>query len=160
MIYAVNFYKTIQQVKLVLESLAKQYNNEEDFCGVNNININLFKNYDLLSLLTKVNTTTNDELNGEKKISQVISKHKEQKEAFLKACTLARRNAETFIKYANRCSSYNSGNSSLFRNAESRVKVTLEQILKEENIVLDCWSKRKRRLDQCQQVINYFNFIF
>ena len=152
-IYGVNFYKTIQQVKLVLESLAKQYNSEEDFCGANHFNFNLVKNYDLLSLLTKVNTTTNDELNGEKKISQVISKHQEQKEAFLKACTLARRNAETFIKYANRCSSYNAGNGTLSRNAESRVKVTLEQILKEENIVLDCWSKRKRRLDQCQQFV-------
>ena len=151
-IYGVSFYKTIHQVKLVLESLAKQYNSEEDFCGANNFNFSLFKNYDLLSLLTKVNTTK-DELNGEKKISQVISKHQEQKEAFLKACTLARRNAETFTKYANRCSSYNSGNSTLFRNAESRVKVTLEQILKEENIVLDCWAKRKRRLDQCQQFV-------
>lgn len=151
-IYGVSFFNTIKQVKLVLESLAKQYNSEEDFCGANNFNFNLFKNYDLLSLLTKV-STTNDESNGEKKISQVISKHQEQKEAFLKACTLARRNAETFIKYANRCSSYNAGNQTLFRNAESRVKVTLEQILKEENIVLDCWAKRKRRLDQCQQFV-------
>ena len=153
-IYGVNFYKTIQQVKLVLESLAKQYNSEEDFCRANSFNFSQFKNYDLLALLTKVNTTAGgDEQSGEKKISQVISKHQEQKEAFLKACTLARRNAETFIKYANRCSSYNPGNQTLFRNAEGRVKVTLEQIHKEENIVMQCWTKRKRRLDQCQQFV-------
>lgn len=154
-IYGVNFYKTIQQVKLVLESLAKQYNSEEDFCRANSFNFNQFKSYDLLSLLTKVNTTAaaGDEQSGEKKISQVISKHQEQKEAFLKACTLARRNAETFIKYANRCSNYNPGNQTLFRNAEGRVKVTLEQIHKEENIVMQCWTKRKRRLDQCQQFV-------
>lgn len=152
-IYGVNFYKTIQQVKLVLESLAKQYNSEEDFCRANSFNFSQFKSYDLLSLLTKVNTTAGDEQSGEKKISQVISKHQEQKEAFLKACTLARRNAETFIKYANRCSSYNAGNQTLFRNAEGRVKVTLEQIHKEENIVMQCWTKRKRRLDQCQQFV-------
>lgn len=153
-IYGVNFYKTIQQVKLVLESLAKQYNSEEDFCRANSFNFSQFKSYDLLSLLTKVNTTAaGDEQSGEKKISQVISKHQEQKEAFLKACTLARRNAETFIKYANRCSNYNAGNQTLFRNAEGRVKVTLEQIHKEENIVMQCWTKRKRRLDQCQQFV-------
>lgn len=160
-IYAVNFFKTIQQVKLVLESLAKQYNSEEDFCSANNLNLNLLRNYDLLALLTKVNNNNsssnisiNDDLpNGEKKISQMISKHQQQKESFLKACTLARRNAETFIKYANRCSSYNNndGTHLLFRSAENKIKTTLEQILKEENNVLDCWSKRKRRLDQCQQ---------
>lgn len=153
-IYGVNFYKTIQQVKLVLESLAKQYNSEEDFCRANSFNFNQFKSYDLLSLLTKVNTTTaGDEQSGEKKISQVISKHQEQKEAFLKACTLARRNAETFIKYANRCSNYNPGNQTLFRNAENRVKITLEQIHKEESLLIQFWTKRKRRLDHCQQFV-------
>lgn len=42
---------------------------------------------------------------GGEKASQVptlVTKHQEQKEAFLKACTLVRRTAETFLKYTNR----------------------------------------------------------
>ena len=39
-------------------------------------------------------------------ILQLINKHQEQKEAFLKACTLARRTAETFLKYSNRSLQY------------------------------------------------------
>lgn len=160
-IYACGFFKTVQQVLLVLDSLAKQYVTDEDFCGA--ISVGSCNDNDE-SISPSVN---------EKKIAQVISKHQEQKEAFLKACTLARRNAETFIKYASRCSVYSSGcvgsaatsgggpsavdgvthAGTVYRNAESRVKHILEHILQQENRALECWARRKRRLDQCQQYV-------
>lgn len=64
------------QVCGVLESLEQEYRREEDWCG-----------------------------GGERQPEQLlplVSKHMEQKEAFLKACTLARRNAEVFLKYIHR----------------------------------------------------------
>jgi triple functional domain protein len=147
-IYACGFFKTVQQVLLVLDSLAKQYATEEDFCGASSI-----------GAAETDNETISPAVN-EKKIAQVISKHQEQKEAFLKACTLARRNAETFIKYASRCSVYSSGGNgdsahagTVYRGAETRVKHILEHILQQENRALECWARRKRRLDQCQQYV-------
>lgn len=43
-------------------------------------------------------------MGGEKAshVPTLVTKHQEQKEAFLKACTLVRRTAETFLKYTNR----------------------------------------------------------
>ena len=56
-------------------------------------------------------------------ITQLISKHQEQKEAFLKACTLARRTAETFLKYSNRSLQFfNQPSQSTFKGPESKVK--------------------------------------
>ena len=56
-------------------------------------------------------------------IAQLINKHQEQKEAFLKACTLARRTAETFLKYSNRSLQYFAHpNESTFRGPETKVK--------------------------------------
>ena len=33
------------------------------------------------------------------------------------------------------------------------IAVTLDQLLKQENTVLEFWTTRKRRLDQCQQYV-------
>lgn len=56
-------------------------------------------------------------------ITQLISKHQEQKEAFLKACTLARRTAETFLKYSNRSLQFfTQPNQSTFKGPEAKVK--------------------------------------
>lgn len=56
-------------------------------------------------------------------ITQLISKHQEQKEAFLKACTLARRTAETFLKYSNRSLQFfNQPSQSTFKGPEAKVK--------------------------------------
>ena len=57
-------------------------------------------------------------------IAQLIAKHQEQKEAFLKACTLARRTAETFLKYSNRSLQYFShpASQSTFRGPDGKVK--------------------------------------
>lgn len=36
---------------------------------------------------------------------------------------------------------------------ETRVKGILDKLLSQENRVLECWSHRKKRLDQCQQFV-------
>lgn len=76
----------------MLDSLEREYKRDEDWCN-----------------------------SGSDKLAQLITKHQEQKEAFLKACTLARRTAETFLKYTNRSLQYYnySGPDS---GSESRVK--------------------------------------
>ncbi|XP_018907690.2 triple functional domain protein isoform X1 [Bemisia tabaci] len=120
---SLNFYKTAEQVCSVLDSLEREYKRDEDWCN-----------------------------SGSDKLAQLITKHQEQKEAFLKACTLARRTAETFLKYTNRSLQYYnySGPDS---GSESRVKGILDKLLSQENKVLEHWSSRKRRLDECQQFV-------
>ncbi|XP_028324438.1 kalirin RhoGEF kinase b isoform X2 [Gouania willdenowi] len=134
------FYRTSQQVCGVLESLEQEYRREEDWCG-----------------------------GGDRQPEQLlplVSKHMEQKEAFLKACTLARRNAEVFLKYIHRnsvtmanISGHNvsgvsevSGHS---RVPEQQVKGILSELLQRENRVLHFWTLKKRRLDQCQQFLMF-----
>uniref|UniRef100_A0AAZ1XCM8 Kalirin RhoGEF kinase b n=1 Tax=Oreochromis aureus TaxID=47969 RepID=A0AAZ1XCM8_OREAU len=121
------FYRTSQQVCGVLESLEQEYRREEDWCA-----------------------------GGERQPEQLvplISKHMEQKEAFLKACTLARRNAEVFLKYIHRNSvTMVTGHS---RVPEQQVKGILSELLQRENRVLHFWTLKKRRLDQCQQYLMF-----
>ncbi|XP_050073196.1 triple functional domain protein isoform X1 [Anopheles maculipalpis] len=123
-----NFFKTAEQVCSVLDSLEKEYRREEDWCG------------------------GGGSTDKGQQIVQLISKHQEQKEAFLKACTLARRTAETFLKYANRSLQFYHVNSTTV-NSESRVKSILEKLLAQETQVLEYWTQRKKRLDQCQQFV-------
>uniref|UniRef100_H3CM71 Uncharacterized protein n=1 Tax=Tetraodon nigroviridis TaxID=99883 RepID=H3CM71_TETNG len=136
------FYRTSQQVCGVLESLEQEYRREEDWCG-----------------------------GGERQPEQLmplINKHMEQKEAFLKACTLARRNAEVFLKYIHRNSvtmANISGHSLTVsgvtevtghsRVPEQQVKGILSELLQRENRVLHFWTLKKRRLDQCQQFLMF-----
>lgn len=123
---SINFYKTAEQVCSVLDSLEREYRREEDWCGGGGSS-------------DKAQT-----------IVQLISKHQEQKEAFLKACTLARRTAETFLKYANRSQQYYQYTQG---NCEAHVKSKLDKLLTQENQVLDFWTMRKKSLDQCQQFV-------
>ncbi|XP_055846907.1 triple functional domain protein isoform X2 [Episyrphus balteatus] len=124
---SINFYKTAEQVCTVLDSLDREYRREDDWCGGGGSS-------------DKAQT-----------IVQLISKHQEQKEAFLKACTLARRTAETFLKYANRSQQYYKYQPQ--GNCENRVKAILDKLLTQENQVLEFWTQRKKSLDQCQQFV-------
>uniref|UniRef100_A0A1A8QPB2 Trio Rho guanine nucleotide exchange factor n=1 Tax=Nothobranchius pienaari TaxID=704102 RepID=A0A1A8QPB2_9TELE len=63
----------------------------------------------------------------------MISKHLEQKEAFLKACTLARRNADVFLKYMHRNSVNMPGMLSHVKAPEQQVKNILNELLQREN---------------------------
>uniref|UniRef100_A0A336L0L3 CSON003029 protein n=1 Tax=Culicoides sonorensis TaxID=179676 RepID=A0A336L0L3_CULSO len=125
---SLNFFKTADQVCSVLDSLEKEYRRSEDWCGGGG---------------------SSDKANL---ITQLITKHQEQKEAFLKACTLARRTAETFLKYTSRSAQLNHMNA-MSNSSEPRVKMILDKLLMQENQVLEYWTIRKKHLDQCQQFI-------
>uniref|UniRef100_A0A671T981 Kalirin-like n=1 Tax=Sinocyclocheilus anshuiensis TaxID=1608454 RepID=A0A671T981_9TELE len=129
---SVAFYKTSEQVCNVLESLELEYRREEDWCGGND----------------KLGSTAETD-----HVSPLINKHLEQKEAFLKACTLARRNAEVFLKYIHRNNVSMPGVATHNRSTESQVKAILSELLQRENRVLHFWTMKKRRLDQCQQYV-------
>ncbi|XP_041858726.1 kalirin isoform X2 [Melanotaenia boesemani] len=129
---SVAFYKTSEQVCSVLESLEQEYRRDEDWCG----------SHDKLG-----SSADSDHL------LPLISKHLEQKEAFLKACTLARRNAEVFLKYIHRNNVSTPGAAGHARGPEQQVKAILNELLQRENRVLHFWTLKKRRLDQCQQYL-------
>uniref|UniRef100_A0A7N8XKA5 non-specific serine/threonine protein kinase n=1 Tax=Mastacembelus armatus TaxID=205130 RepID=A0A7N8XKA5_9TELE len=129
---SVAFYKTSEQVCSVLESLEQEYRRDEDWCGSHD----------------KLGTSADSD-----HLLPLISKHLEQKEAFLKACTLARRNAEVFLKYIHRNNVSMPGAASHTRGPEQQVKAILNELLQRENRVLHFWTLKKRRLDQCQQYL-------
>ncbi|XP_035019042.1 triple functional domain protein isoform X1 [Hippoglossus stenolepis] len=129
---SVAFYKTSEQVCSVLESLEQEYKREEDWCGG----------------ADKLGPNSDSD-----HVTPMISKHLEQKEAFLKACTLARRNADVFLKYLHRNGVNMPGMLSHVKAPETQVKNILNELLQRENRVLHFWTMRKRRLDQCQQYV-------
>lgn len=161
---AINFYRTSDKVREVLESLESDYQLKEDYCGIER-----YANKSVAECLLEAGSShesrarpqsLNSKWNGNNLtlvIQQQQAKHREQKEAFLKGCTLVRRKAEAFLKYSVRCAdrTYSASNpdssESLIKNAEARVKNELEIILKQENRVLGFWSQRKTRIDHCQQ---------
>lgn len=152
---SLNFFRTSKQVLSVLESLEREYLQEEDYCGASAIDCTNVTSY-LLRLSASCTPSSQNSLAEEPKESRIanaIIKHQKQKEAFLKACTLCRRNAETFLKYAVRCVQYyaSRSNNILMRNAKQKVNSVLDEVLNKENLVLDSWTQRKKRLDQCQQ---------
>lgn len=124
---SMNFYKTAEQVCSVLDSLDREYRRDEDWCG------------------------GGGSPDKPQTIVQLITKHQEQKEAFLKACTLARRTAETFLKYTTRSLQFYEYHQ--HGSCEARVKAILDKLLAQENQVLEYWTTRKKRLDQCQQFV-------
>ncbi|KAF4519123.1 hypothetical protein B566_EDAN007396 [Ephemera danica] len=156
---AVRFFKTAEQVCSVLDSLEREYRRDEDWCAA---------------------APANDKATS---LAQLISKHQEKKEAFLKGCTLARRNAETFLnlereyrrdedwcaaapandkatslaqlisKHQEKKEAFLKGCTLARRNAETFLKFTLERLLAQETRVLEHWTRRKKRLDQCQQFV-------
>ena len=167
---SVSFYRTVEQVIAVLDSLEKQYTTEEDFCGASQVLAFRPKHISPVNSTTCVSSSSVDAIiaslvsssieipestGGDKKIALIITKHQEQKDAFLKACTLARRNADSFYKYASRCVQYylSRVSNSALKNAKSKIDGIIEQISKQEDTVLTSWSTRKKRLDHCQQYI-------
>lgn len=124
---SMNFYKTAETVCNVLDSLEREYRRDEDWCGG-------------VGSPDKPQT-----------IGQLITRHQGQKEQFLKACTLARRTAETFLKYTARSLQYYEYQA--HGSCETRVKSILDKLLSQENQVLEYWTHMKKRLDQCHQFV-------
>lgn len=163
---AINFYKTSDKVREVLDSLQNDYQLCDHYCTIDR-----YAKKSIAECLKEASMHEShlrpQSLSGKwsgNSLNQVIQqqqiKHREQKEAFLKGCTLVRRKAEAFLKYSIRCAerTYSTQTISspeaargLIRNAETRIKSELEIILKQENRVLGYWSERKTQIESCQQ---------
>lgn len=78
----------------MLDSLEKDYKREEDYClaDLNNKN----------GPGPTSPTLPPGSQDKRSMLTALITKHQEQKEAFLKACTHARHTARNFLKYVNR----------------------------------------------------------
>ena len=109
---SLNFYKTAEQVCSVLDSLEREYKRDDvDWSAA-------------AGPPPTPGSASADQADAKAAfIVQLITKHQEQKEAFLKACTLARRTAETFLKYSNRSLQY-FNHTSTFRGPDAKVKGT------------------------------------
>ena len=112
---SLNFYKTAEQVCSVLDSLEREYKRDDvDWSAAAG---------PPPAPPTSGASSTDSQADAKAAfIVQLITKHQEQKEAFLKACTLARRTAETFLKYSNRSLQYFNHASSTFRGPDAKVK--------------------------------------
>ncbi|KAH8869343.1 Triple functional domain protein [Schistosoma japonicum] len=129
LISATNWYRTSDQVTSVLWSLEKEYRREEDWCQ----NEKAINSGDPTSYLT-----------------QLLSKHAEQKEAFLKACMLARRTSDLFSKYLHRQPTSTTGR----LDVEEKIRLAMTELMAKEKAVLEAWAVRRRRLDDCTYFMN------
>ncbi|CAH8681706.1 unnamed protein product [Schistosoma haematobium] len=129
LISATNWYRTSDQVTSVLWSLEKEYRREEDWCQ----NEKAINSGDPTSYL-----------------AQLSSKHAEQKEAFLKACMLARRTSDLFSKYLHRQPTSTTGRVEV----EEKIRLAMTELMAKEKAVLEAWAVRRRRLDDCTYFMN------
>ncbi|KAM3969030.1 LOW QUALITY PROTEIN: trio Rho guanine nucleotide exchange factor [Aphomia sociella] len=136
---SLNFYKTAEQVCSVLDSLEREYRRDEDWCG------------SAAAPATDELTPAQSIADKAAQVAALIVKHGEQKEAFLKACTLARRTAETFLKYAARSAQVHGQTAAASKAHHEQTRAILDTLLAQENKVLEHWTVRKKRLEQCQQ---------
>ena len=177
---SITFYKTAEQVCSVLESLERDYRRDEDWCQKEVAGqVAASSQGEQQQQQTQQNKTDPQQKTDQQKteqqqqppqsisqgtqagsdraasISLLINKHQEQKEGFLKACTLARRTAETFLKYSNRSQNYYSvkGGDLGSRGPEAKVRGILDNLMAQENKVLEHWTQKKKKLDQCQQFV-------
>ncbi|KAA3681373.1 triple functional domain protein [Paragonimus westermani] len=127
LITAANWYKTSEQVSSVLWSLEKEYNREEDWCQ------NVKAGVDVSAYL-----------------NQLSVKHAEQKEAFLKACMLARRTSDVFSRYLHRQSPTTTGRTEV----EEKIRKAMSELMAKEQAVLEAWAVRRRRVDDCTYFVN------
>nr|CDS19379.1 kalirin [Echinococcus granulosus] len=128
LIAATNWYKTSEQVISVLRSLEKDYRREEDWCrsdkALNSGNVESYLN-------------------------DLLSKHGEQKEAFLKACILARRTSELFMKYLHR----QPPTTACRTKVEERIRSDMADLMAKEQAVLEAWAAQRRRFEECVKFV-------
>lgn len=132
------FYKTAAQVCSVLESLERDYRRDDDWCQKEGA------------------PHTAEATDKAATITLKIEKHQEQKESFLRACTLARKTSQKFLKYANRSQMYYRIEEGMW-GPENKVRAILDDLMVKENNVLECWTEKKLTLDQCAQYITLEN---
>ncbi|KOB69143.1 Uncharacterized protein OBRU01_17285 [Operophtera brumata] len=152
---SLNFYKTAEQVCSVLDSLEREYRRDEDWCGsaaapgdelAQLSTTDKAAQEQVCSVLDSLEweyrrdedwcgsaAAPGDELAFVWKVAALIVKHGEQKEAFLKACTLARRTAETFLKYAARSAQVHSQTAAASKAHHEQTRAILDTLLAQEN---------------------------
>lgn len=118
---SLNFYKTAEQVCSVLDSLEREYRRDEDWCGS--------------SAAPPDDQALQLAVDKAAQVAALIVKHGEQKEAFLKACTLARRTAETFLKYAARSAQVHGQTAAASKAHHEQTRAILDTLLAQENKV-------------------------
>ncbi|XP_069951615.1 triple functional domain protein isoform X1 [Cherax quadricarinatus] len=158
---SITFFKTAEQVCSVLESLERDYKREEDWCQKDVAAPGATSTQGEQQPSQQPPQKQEQQQQGSQvgsdraaSISLLINKHQEQKEGFLKACTLARRTAETFLKYSNRSQNYYNLKGDVgLRGPETKVRGILDNLMAQENKVLDHWTQKKKKLDQCQQFV-------
>ncbi|XP_055338220.1 triple functional domain protein-like isoform X2 [Paramacrobiotus metropolitanus] len=128
----VTFYRAADQVRAVLGALHNEYGHDEDWCGG-----------DKSQRVDKMQW-----------IAKLTSRHQEQKEAFMKACTHVRRTGETFLKCLARVVGQHMYADILELHATEGVRAILSHVQNLEDGVLQLWTRRKKRLDHCQRYID------
>ena len=139
---SISFYKTAEQVCSVLESLERDYRRDDDWCQKD--------------IPTGTDGSNAGAMDKATALRLKIEKHQEQKESFLRACTLARKTAQTFLKYAKRSQMYYRVEEGMWV-PENKVRAILDDLMVKENNVLECWTEKKRTLDQCAQYVTLEN---
>ncbi|XP_077405151.1 triple functional domain protein-like isoform X2 [Vanacampus margaritifer] len=126
------FYETSEKVCHILDCLEQDYTREEDWCGgVDNL-----------------------DLKCEADLTLRISKHLEQKEVLLKACSMSRRIADIFFKYMEK-NRVKMGMQSHVDSPKQQVKKIIDGLLEREDRVLHFWNMRMESLEQCQNYVAF-----
>ncbi|WAR10964.1 TRIO-like protein [Mya arenaria] len=127
---SMTWYKTAEQVWSVLESLDRDYKRDEDWCGTERTAV-----ADKPSFMV-----------------QLINKHNEQKEAFLKeaATYIFPRRVLNFV-YLTQCLCVPGVYASQTDSRE--LLKTLDSLLQQENNVIEFWTVKKKKLEQCHQYV-------
>ncbi|VDM59065.1 unnamed protein product, partial [Angiostrongylus costaricensis] len=126
---AIVCYKTyLTGVYPILDQLEKDYsqNPDRDWCAV------------------RVGETPQERVNV---ISELLSRHMDYKDRFLKGCIYAQKTSELFLKYIERTST---GTGVLDSERIIRMKSDLRE---RQSKILELWTKKKKQLDRCQQFV-------
>ncbi|CAI4221313.1 unnamed protein product [Auanema sp. JU1783] len=84
-------------------------------------------------------------------LSNLISQHTEYKEKFLKGCSYALKNSETYLKHIQRDAMNNptkSENESMINEMKSHVR-------ERQSKIMEIWNRKKRHLDRCYHFVLY-----
>ncbi|VDO95895.1 unnamed protein product [Soboliphyme baturini] len=141
---AVTYYKTLDQVLPVLNNLEEDYRTNKDWCS-------------WFSVQSGAQESKSSPRAQDKRayISQLIKKHIDNKDRFLRGCTYARKNSELFLKYVRRSLHQPQQPPAIIcaKQIENRVIESLDNLHHRENQILTLWTNKKRRLDLCQEYV-------
>ncbi|KJH51605.1 RhoGEF domain protein [Dictyocaulus viviparus] len=129
---AIVCYKTyLTGVYPILDQLEKDYsqNPDRDWC------------------VARVGETPQERVNV---ISELLSKHMDYKDRFLRGCIYAQKTSEMFLKYIERTST---GSGTHNRFDSERIIRMKSDLRERQSKILELWTKKKKQLDRCQQFV-------